>query len=51
MSSFPGWREALSRVVGGVDLSHEAAADALGEILDGNATPAQIAAFLVALRM
>lgn len=46
-----GIREALSRVVEGVDLSEQEAAEAMQDIVGGNATPAQIGAFAVALRM
>ncbi|HTZ09330.1 MAG TPA: anthranilate phosphoribosyltransferase [Acidimicrobiales bacterium] len=45
-----GWPAVLSRLVGGGDLDAEEAALAFGEILTGAATPAQIAAFVVALR-
>jgi len=44
-------REALVDVVAGKALGFERAHDTMGEIMDGGATPAQIAAFLVALRM
>lgn len=43
-------REVLTQLLGGQTLSPEEAAAALGEILSGNATPAQVAAFAVALR-
>jgi anthranilate phosphoribosyltransferase len=46
-----GWPTVLGRLVAGEDLSAEEAACALGEILTGSATPAQIAAFVVALRI
>lgn len=46
-----GIREALSRVVERVDLSEQEAAEAMQDIVGGNATPAQIGAFAVALRM
>ena len=45
-----GWPAVLGRLVGGADLSAREAALAFGEILTGAATPAQIAAFVVALR-
>lgn len=45
------WSEILSTLVAGTDLSAEQAGDALREILAGEASEAQIAAFLVALRM
>ncbi len=44
-------REAIARVVDGRDLTGPEMATAVGSILAGDATPAQIAAFLVALRM
>jgi anthranilate phosphoribosyltransferase len=43
--------EALRRLTARQDLSADEATGALGEILAGDATPAQTAAFLVALRM
>jgi anthranilate phosphoribosyltransferase len=45
-----GWRAVLGRVAAGEDLSSDEAAAALTEVLDGNATPAQIAAFTFGLR-
>jgi anthranilate phosphoribosyltransferase len=45
-----GWPAVLSRLIAGDDLSGAEAAAALGEVLSGEATPAQIAAFVVALR-
>jgi anthranilate phosphoribosyltransferase len=45
-----GWRGLLGRVAAGADLTTEEAAVALGEILAGNATPAQIAALMFGLR-
>jgi len=47
----PTLSQALARVVSGHDLSQEAMAGAVSAIMDGEATPAQIGAFLVALRM
>ncbi|WP_300401924.1 anthranilate phosphoribosyltransferase [Nocardioides sp.] len=44
------WPDVLSALVGGEDLSSEQTAWAMGEILAGEATPAQIAGFAVALR-
>jgi anthranilate phosphoribosyltransferase len=43
--------EALNKLVGGQDLSSAEAEGAMRAIMEGQATPAQIAAFLVALRM
>ena len=43
-------REAIAEAVAGRDLGFERAHDAMAEIMDGAATPAQIGAFLVALR-
>ena len=45
------WSAVLSTLVAGTDLTATQAADALREILAGEATDAQIAAFLIALRM
>jgi anthranilate phosphoribosyltransferase len=42
---------ALNRVIDGHDLSREEARDAMTTIMEGEATPAQIGAFLVALRI
>ncbi|MBA2508402.1 MAG: anthranilate phosphoribosyltransferase [Nocardioidaceae bacterium] len=44
------WPEVLSALVAGRDLSAEQTAWAMGEVLAGDATPAQVAAFAVALR-
>lgn len=44
------WPEVLSALVGGADLSRGQATWAMNEILEGSATPAQIAGFAVALR-
>lgn len=46
-----GIREALARLVDRVDLGEEEAAEAMQDIVSGSATPAQIGAFAVALRM
>jgi anthranilate phosphoribosyltransferase len=46
-----GWPEVLGALTQRRDLSREQAADAMGQILDGDATPSQIAGFIVALRM
>ncbi len=47
----PDLPDFLATVVEGQDLTIEQAKDAMGLIMDGAATPAQIAGFLVALRM
>jgi anthranilate phosphoribosyltransferase len=44
-------KDALHRLAAGTSLSADEAADATGEIMDGAATPSQIAAFLTALRL
>ncbi len=44
-------KEALSKIVSGIDLSVTEAKGVMGEIMRGEATPAQIGAFLTALRM
>jgi len=44
-------REAIGRVVAGQDLSEAEAEAVMGQIMAGEATPAQIGAFLAALRM
>jgi anthranilate phosphoribosyltransferase len=44
------WSEVLGTLVAGTDLSADQTAWAMGEILAGEATPAQIAGFAVALR-
>ncbi|MEI7057990.1 anthranilate phosphoribosyltransferase [Nocardioides sp. CCNWLW239] len=51
MTSAPNsWPEVLTTLVAGQSLSAHQAAWAMGEILSGEATPAQVAAFAVALR-
>ena len=45
-----GWSGVLGTLTSRGDLTGEVAASAMAEILDGNATPAQIAGFVVALR-
>ena len=47
---FGGWPGVLGRLSGGADLDAPEAAAALTEVLEGNATPAQIAAFVFGLR-
>lgn len=45
-----GWPGVLGRLVAGAHLSSSEAAAAMCDVLDGNATPAQIAAFVFGLR-
>ncbi len=45
------WAPLLNDLVSGVDVSREQARSAMDEIMAGRATPAQIAAFIVALRI
>ncbi|MGH9155235.1 MAG: anthranilate phosphoribosyltransferase [Acidimicrobiales bacterium] len=51
LESLGGWPGILARLMGGRDLAAEEAATALDEVLAGRATPAQLAGFLVALRV
>ncbi len=44
-------REAIAELVEGRDLSQEVAAQVMNEIMEGDATPAQIGAFVTALRV
>jgi anthranilate phosphoribosyltransferase len=44
-------KEAIGKVVGGTDLSREEAAQSMSAVMSGEATPAQIAAFVTALHM
>jgi anthranilate phosphoribosyltransferase len=44
------WSHTLGELLGGRDLSEERAAMAMSEIMQGAATPAQVAGFVVALR-
>jgi anthranilate phosphoribosyltransferase len=46
-----GWPAVLGPLTAGSDISSDQSAAAMTEILAGNATPAQIAGFIVALRM
>lgn len=46
-----GWRGVLTELTAGRDLPAERAAAAMSEILEGRATDAQIAGFIIALRM
>lgn len=50
MPATHSWAEVLSALIGRHDLAAEQATWAMGEILAGEATPAQIAGFAVALR-
>ena len=50
MSATPTWPSVLGGLVRREDQSREAAAWAMGQILEGAATPAQLAGFAVALR-
>ena len=51
LEALGGWKGLLTRLTEGGDLTGAEAAAALGEVLAGQATPAQIAALVVALRM
>lgn len=51
MDELGGWPGVITRVVEGADLSAHEAATAMGAILTGGATPAQLIAFTVALRI
>jgi anthranilate phosphoribosyltransferase len=51
LAALGGWSAALSALTSGTDLSAEQAEAAMAEILAGEASPAQIAGFIVALRM
>jgi len=44
-------KEAIGKVVKGVDLAEVEMKEAMDEIMSGNATPAQIGAFIIALRL
>ena len=44
------WPEVLSALIAGQDLEQETAEWAMGEIFGGDATPVQVAGFLIALR-
>ena len=50
MTPTTSWPEVLSALVAGTDLSAGQTAWAMGEILEGEATPSQIAGFAIALR-
>ncbi len=49
--TFEGWAPVIGTLSSGADLTADRAHAAMAEILDGAATPAQIAGFIVALRM
>jgi anthranilate phosphoribosyltransferase len=49
--TFEGWAPVIGTLSSGADLTVDRARAAMAEILDGAATPAQIAGFIVALRM
>src|SRR5258708_24786510 len=51
MDSSFSWPELIGQLIKGESLSAQAAAWAMSEIMEGAATPAQIAGFGVALRM
>ncbi|MGH9177808.1 MAG: anthranilate phosphoribosyltransferase [Acidimicrobiales bacterium] len=51
LADLGGWPAVLRRLLAGQDLSRDDAGAALSDVLEGNATPAQLAAFAVALRM
>jgi anthranilate phosphoribosyltransferase len=50
LEALGGWSYVLGRLAGGHDLSSEEAAAALTDVWDGNATSAQLAAFIFGLR-
>jgi anthranilate phosphoribosyltransferase len=50
-SAFAGWPAVLGRLTTGDDLAPDEARAAMSEILDGAATPAQIAGYVIALRV
>jgi anthranilate phosphoribosyltransferase len=49
-ASTPTWPDLLSRLLAGTDLPADDTAWVMGEIMSGEATPVQVAGFLVALR-
>ena len=51
LAALGGWSALLRRLTGGGSLSRSESAAAMAEILAGTATDAQIAGFIVALRM
>ena len=48
---FEGWQKVLGRLAAGADLTAEESRAAMAQVFDGGATPAQLAAFIVALRL
>ena len=50
MAALGGWPGVLGRIVAGRHLSSDEAAAAMGDVLEGNATPSQLAAFIFGLR-
>lgn len=50
MTSLKTWPAVLGSLLAGEDLSRESSSWAMREIMSGNATPAQIGAFMIALR-
>jgi anthranilate phosphoribosyltransferase len=50
LAPYGGWSGVINTLISGTDISAAAAGAALSEILLGDATPAQIAGFVVALR-
>jgi anthranilate phosphoribosyltransferase len=51
LAELGGWSAVLGPLMGGRDLAADSTRAAMAEILDGAATPAQMAGFIVALRM
>jgi anthranilate phosphoribosyltransferase len=51
LASYGGWPAVITHLIEGSDLSAHQAATAMGAILSGGATPAQLIAFSVALRI
>jgi anthranilate phosphoribosyltransferase len=51
LAELGGWPAVLRRLMARESLAADEAAAALAEVLEGNATPAQLAAFVIALRM
>jgi len=50
MATLGGWPGVLGRIAAGRHLSADEAAAAMGDVLEGNATPSQLAAFIFGLR-